>query len=105
MSEVHSRRIYKFKPRWEHQVFMGAAEIRTAVLKLGEEVLGSHFSVEILSEKENTLEVRCEATTGAILYEMDSKIMFSILNWCEREDIDFSVEEMEAMTPDMDDYV
>ncbi len=84
---------------------MGTAEIRAAVLKLGEEVLGSQFSVEILSEKENTLEVRCEATTGAILYEMDSKIMFSILNWCEREDIDFSVEEMEAMTPDMDDYV
>jgi hypothetical protein len=84
---------------------MGAAEIRTAVLKLGEDVLGSQFSVKIISEKESTLEVRCEATTGAILYEMDSKIMFSILNWCEKEDIDFSVEEMEAMTPDMDDYV
>ncbi len=84
---------------------MGAAEIRTAVLKLGEDVLGSQFSVKIISEKESTLEVRCEATTGAILYEMDSKIMFSILNWCEKEDIDFSVEKMEAMTPDMDDYV
>ncbi len=84
---------------------MGAAEIRTAVLKLGEDVLGSHFSVKVLSVEESTLEVRCEATTGAILYEMDSKIMFSILNWCEKEDIDFSVEEMEAKTPDMDDFV
>jgi len=84
---------------------MGAAEIRAAVLKLGEDVLGSHFSVELISEEENTVEVRCEAATGAIVYEMDSKIMFSILNWCEKEDIDFSVEEMDAMTPDMDDYV
>jgi hypothetical protein len=105
LSEVMSRRTYTFKPRHGHQLYMGAAEIRAAVLNLGQEVLGSNFEVEILSEDDNTIEVRCEAATGEIVYEMDSKLMYRILNFCERNNLDFSVEEMEARSGRMDEYI
>ncbi|NHJ13752.1 MAG: hypothetical protein EAX95_08745 [Candidatus Thorarchaeota archaeon] len=96
MSEIFSRRIYTFKPRFGHQLSMGAAEIRNAVLHLGMEVLGNEFSAEILSEEENTIEVQCSAATGQLVYEMDYKLMIRILNFCEKENIDFSIEPMEA---------
>lgn len=105
LSEICSRRKYTFKPRFAAQLQLGAAEIRNALLHLGEEVLGNHFEVEVLSEDDYTFEVRCEAATGELVYEMDSKIMYRILNFCERNNLDFSVDEMEAMTTGMDDYV
>ena len=105
MSEVLSRRRYTFKPRFDAQLNLGAAEIRVAVLNLGKEVLGSHFEVEILSEKDNIIEVRCEAATGELVYEMDSKLMYRILNFCEKNNLDFSVEEMEAKSHEFDEYV
>ena len=105
MSEVFSRRKYTFKPRFAAQLHLGAAEIRNALLHLGHEVLGSEFEVEILSEQDYTFEVRCEAATGELVYEMDSKIMYRILNFCEKNNLDFSVDELEAKTEGMDDYL
>ncbi len=105
MSEVYSRRIYRFRPRFGHQLHLGAAEIRSAVLNLGKEVLGNEFSVEIVSEKDNEIMVSCSAATGELVYEMDSKLMYRILNFCEREHLDFSVGDLEVKTPDMDEWV
>ena len=104
MSEVRSRRIYKFRPRFGHQLHLGAAEIRNAVLNLGQEVLGSEFNVEILSEEDNVILISCTAATGELVYEMDSKLMYRIINFCEKNNMDFSVEPMEAQTPDMDHW-
>lgn len=105
MSEVYARRIYRFKPRFGHQLHMGAAEIRTAILNLGQDVLGSEFSVEILSEKENTILVQCSAATGELVYEIDTKILYKVLNFCEKNDLDFAVDDVEVKTPDMDEWV
>ena len=68
-------------------------------------MLGSEFQVEIISEEDFTFEVRCEAATGELVHEMDSKIMYRILNFCERNNLDFSVDEQEAKTEGMDDYM
>jgi hypothetical protein len=84
---------------------MNAAEIRAAVLHLGEEVLGSEFTVEILSEKENTIRVCCSAATGKLVYEMDSKILYRVLNFCEKKNLDFAVDDVEVKTPAMDEWV
>ncbi|NHI82961.1 MAG: hypothetical protein EAX81_01470 [Candidatus Thorarchaeota archaeon] len=88
--------MYTFRPRYGYQLSMGAAEIRNAVLGLGKEVLGSEFTAEILSEEDNTIEVQCSAATGQLVYEMDYKLMIRILNFCETENIDFSIEPMRA---------
>ncbi len=104
MSEVRSRRIYRFKPRFGHQLHLGAAEIRNAVLNLGKEVLGSEFTVEILSEEDNVILVSCTAATGELVYEMDSKLMYRIINFCEKHDLDIAIEPMEAQIPQMDHW-
>ena len=105
MSEVWSRRVYTFKPRYDHQFHLGAAEIRNAVIDIGEDVLGSEFEVEIISVENNQLEIRCVAATGKLVYEMDTRLLIAVLNFCEKNNLDFSVEEMEVKTTDMDDYV
>ncbi|TFF84847.1 hypothetical protein EU524_00085 [Candidatus Thorarchaeota archaeon] len=104
MSEVYSRRIYTFAPRFGHQLEMGAAEIRAVVLNLGHEVLGNVFSAEIVDERENKICVRCSAATGELVYQMDMRLMLKILNFCERNNLDFSVGDMEVKTPDMDNW-
>ncbi len=104
MSEVYSRRVYTFSPRFGYQLNMGAAEIRAAVLNLGHEVLGSIFDAEIIDERKNRICVRCSAATGQLVYEMDMKLMLRILNYCEKHNLDFSVGDMEVKTPDMEDW-
>lgn len=104
MSEVYARRVYTFSPRFGYQLNLGAAELRSAVIDLGHEVLGSRFEASILSEKENKICIRCSAATGALVYEMDMKLMTKLLNFCERNNLDFSVGELEVKTPDMDNW-
>jgi hypothetical protein len=104
MSEVFSRRVYTFSPRFGYQLNMGAAEIRSAVLNLGHEVLGSIFDAEIVDETKNKICVRCSAATGTLVYEMDMKLMLKILNFCEKHNLDFAVGDMEVRTHDMEDW-
>lgn len=104
MSEVYSRRIYTFSPRFGYQFNMQAAEIRAAVLKIGHEVLGNEFETEILSEKDKTIEVRCSAATGQLVYELDTRLMVKIINFCEKNQLDFAVGDLEVKTPAMDDW-
>ncbi|MBD3404981.1 MAG: hypothetical protein GF411_02460 [Candidatus Lokiarchaeota archaeon] len=104
VTEVHSKRIYKFKPRFGAQVQMTAAEIRSAILNLGSQITGAKYTVEVLSEKDDSIEVYCIAPTGQLVYEMDSKLMFKILNFCEKTNLDFSVGELKAKTPDMEEW-
>ncbi|MBN2229626.1 MAG: hypothetical protein JW779_08515 [Candidatus Thorarchaeota archaeon] len=104
MSEVYSRRIYTFTPRFGYQLNMQAAEIRAAVLNIGHEVLGNEFDAEILSEDDNTIEVRCSAATGQLVYSMDTRLMVKIINFCETHNLDFSVADLEVKTPDMDEW-
>ena len=84
---------------------MSAEEIRAAVLNLGEDVLGSEFSVEILSKEENMIRVCCSAATGELVYEIDTKILYRVLNFCEKMHLDFAVEDVEVKTHDMDEWV
>ncbi len=99
MSEIYSRRLYKFKPRHGHQVHLGAAEIRAAVLNLGREVLGNEFDAQVISEEDGTVLVTCSAATGQLVDEMDKKLMVKIINFCEKHDLSVEVGEMEVMTP------
>lgn len=99
MSEIYARRLYTFKPRHGHQVHLGAAEIRAAVLNLGKEVLGNEFTAEVVSEEEGTILVSCSSATGQLIDEMDSKLMVKIINFCETHDLVVSVGELEVMTP------
>ena len=105
MSEVFSRRVYTFKPRFDHHLHMQAAEIRAAVLNLGHEVLGNEFDCEILSEKDNTIEVRCSAATGQLVYHMDTRLMVKIINFCETNDLDFSVNDLEVRTHHSEEWM
>ncbi|MHA1216884.1 MAG: hypothetical protein ACTSPX_06145 [Candidatus Thorarchaeota archaeon] len=102
MSEIYSRRVYKFKPRHGHQIHLGAAEIRAAVLNLGKEVLGNEFTAEVISEDDGTILVSCSAATGQLVDEMDQKLMVKIINFCEKHGLSVQVGEMEVMTPDED---
>ena len=104
MSEVHSKRVYTFHARYGHHLHMSAAELRNTILNLGSKILGSEYTVEVISEEENTIEVRCEAATGELVYEMDSKLIYKILNYCEKHNLDFSVGDMLVKTPDMDEW-
>jgi len=104
MSEVYSRRVYTFTPRFGYQFNMQAAEIRTAVLKIGQEILGNEFEAEILSEKDKTLEVRCSAATGQLVYSLDLRLMVKIINFCDKNQLDFAVADLEVKTPDMDEW-
>lgn len=104
MSEVYARRVYTFAPRFGHELSMGAAEIRAAVLNLGGEVLGNEFSAEILDETKNKICVRCSAATGEMVYQIDMRLMLKILNFCEKNNLDFSVGDVEVKTPDMDNW-
>ena len=102
MSEIYSRRVYKFKPRQGHKLQLGAAEIGAAVLNLGKEVLGSEFTVEVISEDDGTILVSCSAATGQLVDEMDQKLMVKMINFCEEHDLSVQVGEMEVMTPGED---
>jgi hypothetical protein len=104
MSEVYARRIYTFRPRFGYHLHLGAAELRSAVIDLGHEVLGSRFSAKILSEEENKICIRCSAATGALVYELDMKLMTKLLNFCERNNLDFSVGELEVKMHDMENW-
>lgn len=104
MSEVFSRRIYTFRPRFGYQLNMQAAEIRSAVLNLGHEVLGNEFDAQILSEEDNTIEVCCSAATGQLVYSMDMRLMVKILNFCEMNNLDFSVDDLDVRTHEMEEW-
>ncbi len=84
---------------------MGAAEIRAAILNIGSEVLGSEFTVDILSEEDNTIVVQCAAATGELVYQMDSQLMYKIIRFCEVNNMDFSADDMDAKTPGMEDWI
>ncbi len=102
MSEIYSRRVYTFTPRFGYQLNMQAAEIRAAVLNIGHHILGNEFDAEILSEENNTIEVRCSAATGQMVYHMDTRLMVKIINFCEKHNLDFSVADLEVKTHDTD---
>jgi hypothetical protein len=102
--EVHSRRVYTFKAIEDHQLSLGAAEIRNAVLNLGKDMNDCEFDVDILSEKENQIIVECRAATGPRVYEMDHKIMVKVINFCETHNLDFSVSSIEARLGDEDEW-
>jgi len=104
MSEVYSRRVYTFSPRFGYQFNLQAAELRAAVLKIGQEVLGNEFEAEILSEKDKTIEVRCSAATGQLVYSLDLRLMVKIINFCDKNQLDFAVADLEVKTPDMDEW-
>ncbi len=105
MSEVYSRRVYSFKPRFGYQLNMQAAEIKAAVLNIGHEVLGNEFDCEILSENDKTIEVRCSAATGQLVYSMDTRLMVKIINFCENNNLDFAVDDLEVRTHDSEEWM
>lgn len=81
-----------------------AAEIRSAILNLGTKIKGAKYTVEVLSEDTDQIEIYCIAPTGELVYEMDTKIMYKILNFCEANNLDFSVGPLKAKTPTMDEW-
>jgi len=99
MSEICARRLYKFRSCHGHQVHLGAAEIRAAVLNLGREVLGDEFDAQVVSEEDGTVLVTCSAPTGRIVDEMDKKLMVKIINFCEKHNLSVEVGEMEVTIP------
>jgi hypothetical protein len=105
MSEVFARRIYTFRPRFGYQLNLQAAEIKAAVLNIGQEVLGNEFDCEILSEKDKTLQVCCSAATGQLVYSMDTRLMVKIINFCETNNLDFSVDDLEVRTHHSEDWM
>ncbi len=105
MSEIFARRIYKFKPRHGHQVHLGAAEIRAAILNLGKEVLGNEFTAEVMSEDDGTILVSCSSATGQIVDEIDTKLMVKIINFCEQNNLTVSVGEMDVRTDVGEEWV
>ncbi|MHA1769999.1 MAG: hypothetical protein ACTSYL_10300 [Candidatus Thorarchaeota archaeon] len=105
MSEIFAQRLYTFRPRHGHQVHLGAAEIRAAILNLGKEVLGNEFTAEVVSEKEGTVLVSCSSASGQIVDEMDTKLMVKIINFCEQNNLEVSVGDMEVRTRPDEDWV
>jgi len=104
MSEVFSRRVYTFTPRFGYQLNMQAAEIRAAVLNIGQEVLGNHFDAKIISEEDNTIMVCTSAATGQLVYSLDTQLMVKIINFCERNNLDFSVDDLEVRTHESEEW-